>query len=100
MKACAKKTPESRKGDIGCVIQSKHDALQINPYPLTPNSPGVKSLSDCVYSYYYGDIPLGAIGATAQTAGRSLFTAFFATFGTIGGLIVIALFTKYVLGLW
>lgn len=101
MKACDKMTPEQRKTlHSGCVLQSKHDALQINPYPLTPDSPGVKAISDFVYSYYYGDIPLGAIGATAQTAGRSLWTAFWATFGTIGGLIVIALFTKYVLKLW
>jgi hypothetical protein len=99
-KICDKYTPEKRKKDIGCKIYSDGDFVEMNPYPLKPDSPGVKAISDCVYSYYYGDVPLGAIGATAQTAGSSLFTAFFATFGTIGGLIVIALFTKYVLKLW
>ena len=95
-----KLTPEQKKKDVGCKLYEPTDFVEMNPYPLKPDSPGVKAISDFVYSYYYGDVPLGAIGATAQTAGRSLFTAFFATFGTIGGLIVIALFTKYGLGLW
>jgi hypothetical protein len=99
-KECEKRTPEQRKNDSRCDVLTRSDFVQMNPYPLTPDSPGVKAISGFIYSYYYGDVPLGAIGATAQTAGSSLFTAFFATFGTIGGLIVIALFTKYVLKLW
>jgi hypothetical protein len=97
---CNKYTPEQRKKTTYCTIYESSDFRQINPYPLKTDSPGVKAIFDFIYSYYYGDIPMGAIGASAQKLGSSLFTALFATFGTIGSIIVIALFTKYVLKLW
>jgi hypothetical protein len=99
-KICNKMSAEEKKKDPGCSIYENGDYSEMNPYPLTPDSPGVKAISSFVYSYYYGEVPLGAIGATAQKAGRSLWTAFWATFGTIGGIVIILLVTKYVLHLW
>jgi hypothetical protein len=77
------------------MLSLQNKVLGDDTYPLGGSaSPTVNQMFDITYKYYFGDT-FSASGALS-----ALWTSLFATFGTIGSIIIIALFTKYVLKLW
>jgi hypothetical protein len=74
-------------------LQTK--VLGDDTYPLGSSaSPTVNQMFDIAYKYYFGDT------FSASGAFSAMWTAFFATFGTIGGIAIVLIVTKYVLHLW
>jgi hypothetical protein len=77
------------------VMSLQNKVLGDDTYPLGGSaSPTVNQMFDIAYKYYFGDT------FSASGAFSAMFTALFATFGTIGGIAIILVVTKYVLKLW
>jgi hypothetical protein len=77
------------------VMSLQNKVLGDDTYPLGGSaSPTVNQIFDIAYKYYFGDT------FSASGAFSALWTAFFATFGTIGGIAIVLVVTKYVLKLW
>lgn len=77
------------------VMSLQNKVLGDDTYPLGGSaSPTVNQIFDITYKYYFGDT------FSASGAFSAMFTALFATFGTIGGIAIVLVVTKYVLKLW
>ena len=77
------------------VFSLQNKVLGDDTYPLGGSaSPTVNQIFDITYKYYFGDT------FSASGAFSAMWTAFFATFGTIGGIAIVLVVTKYVLKLW
>ena len=77
------------------IMSLQNKVLGDDTYPLGGSaSPTVNQIFDITYKYYFGDT------FSASGAFSAMWTAFFATFGTIGGIAIVLVVTKYVLKLW
>jgi len=77
------------------MLSLQNKVLGDDTYPLGGSaSPTVNQIFDIAYKYYFGDT------FSASGAFSAMFTALFATFGTIGGIAIVLVVTKYVLKLW